>query len=70
MTDSTSPGKCRRQTSLRLSQELYETCRIEADTRGISINQLVIHCIESYLKDDGMKLPINTGVRWWEKEEV
>jgi len=68
MTDSTSPS--RRQTSLRLSQELYETCRIEADTRGISINQLVIHCIESYLKDDGMKLPINTGVRWWEKEEV
>ncbi len=68
MTDSTSPS--RRQTSLRLSQELYETCRIEADTRGISINQLVIHCIESYLKNARMKLPINTGVKWWEKKEV
>ena len=65
MTDSTSPS--RRQTSLRLSQELYETCRIEADTRGISINQLVIDCIELYLKDDGMKLPMNTGVKWREK---
>ena len=70
MTDSTSPGKCRRQTSLRLSQELYETCRIEADTRGISINQLVIHCIESYLKSAVPGEKVHLGVRWWEKEEV
>ena len=65
MTDSTSPS--RRQTSLRLSQELYETCRIEADARGISINQFVIDCIESYLKDDAVKPPTNTSVKWWEK---
>ena len=65
MTDSTSPS--RRQTSLRLSQELYETCRIEADARGISINQFVIDCIESYLKDDTVKPPTNTSVKWWEK---
>ena len=65
MTDSTSPS--RRQTSLRLSQELYETCRIEADTRGISINQFVIDCIESYLKDGVVKTPTNTSVKWWEK---
>jgi|10_taG_2_1085330.scaffolds.fasta_scaffold02950_5 predicted HicB family RNase H-like nuclease len=68
MTDSTSPS--RRQTSLRLSQELYETCRIEADTRGISINQLVIHCIESYLKSAVPCEKVQLGVRWWEKKEV
>ena len=65
MTDSTSPS--RRQTSLRLSQELYETCRIEADKRGISINQLVIHCIESYLKSAVPGEKIHLGVKWWEK---
>jgi len=65
MPNSTSPSK--RQTSLRLPEELYQVCRIEADRRGISINNLVINSIESYLKDDGLELPINSSVKWWEK---
>ena len=64
MPNSTSPSK--RQTSLRLSEELYQVCRIEADRRGISVNKLIVKSIESYMKEP-FQSSENHDVKWWEK---